>query len=75
MNEMLLLPPLFDLFRVCVFSETLSDVISDFDQALACVFQLLSLRQTLLWTIQLLECCLHRPHAFLTLKQSVSELY
>lgn len=54
MNEALLLPPLFDQFRVGVFSETLGDVISDFDQALACMLQLLSLRQALLWTIQLL---------------------
>lgn len=64
---MSVLPPLFDLFGVGVFSQTLSDVISYFDQALARVLQLLALRQALLWTIQLLECCLHWPHALLTL--------
>lgn len=64
---MTVLPPLLDLLGVGVFSQTLCDVISDFDQALSRVFQLLSLGQTLLWTVQLLQCCLHGPHALLTL--------
>lgn len=64
---MAVLPPLFDQLGVGVFSQTLGDVISYFDQALTRVLQLLALRQTLLRTIQLLECCLHRPHALLTL--------
>lgn len=60
------LSPLFDEVRVGVLLQTLSDVISDLNETLPCVFQLLALRQTFLWSVQLLQSCLHRTHSLFT---------
>lgn len=64
------LPPLLDLLGVGVLLQTLGDVVSDLDQALPGVLQLLALREALLRTVQLLQRRLHRPHPLLTLKHS-----
>lgn len=60
------LSPLFDELRVGVLLQTLSDVISNLDETLPRVFELLTLRQTFLWSVQLLQGCLHWTHSLFT---------
>lgn len=64
------LSPLFDQIRIGVLLQTLSDVVPDLDQALPCVFQLLTFRETFLRPVQLLEGCFHWPHSFFTLQHA-----
>lgn len=68
------LPPLLDLLGVGILLQTLGDVVSDLDEALPRVLQLLALRQALLWPVQLFERRLHRPHPLFALKPSIQVL-
>jgi len=55
------------MFRVTVGFKALCDPVSDLQEARASVLELVLVRQTLVWFIQLLQGLLHRPHALLTL--------
>lgn len=59
--------PQLDMFWVVVGFKAFRDAVADLQQTCTGVLELLLIRQTLIWFVQLLQSLFHRPHAFLTL--------
>lgn len=62
-------PPQFDVLLVGVSFKALGYSVSDFQQAVAGVLQLLLHIEPLVGFVQLFQCLFHGPHPLLTLKQ------